>query len=165
MKHIISILVVALVLSGCATTPAHSGAWSAQDFAKASDPEMEEIAAVCLRESFKRARSDRPPTVYYIYVRGADWRKVVARARIEAPGVILRGPQDYFWSDEGYRDRETGLRAYSIGIEKEPTKPGETRVFLTWSAGTGQGFSSRFYRFEKKNGAWVIVETIQGPVS
>jgi hypothetical protein len=154
-----------IALSGCASVPSALDAWKGEDFARASDAETVEIAAACLRHNFTGRRVADKPSVIYLDVKNADWRAVVGRAKLEFTNILFRGDQDHLWSDVGFRDRETGLRAVMWSIEVKRLGSEQAQVFESFNRGTNLGSSSNHLILEKRDGAWKVTNEAQGPTS
>jgi hypothetical protein len=148
-----------LSLAGCASPPTSPKVWKTDDFARASNPEMVDIAAACLQHRFASLRSWPGDFLYYLHVQNADWRAVLDRVDNPILKTFVYGSRDHFWGDDGYRDRATGLRVYTIGISLEGRLPlsGKAQVYVTLDVGTNLGGSGEIYTLEKKDGRWVVV--------
>ena len=128
---------------------------------------MVDIAAACLRHQFASVRSKPDTHLYYLQVQNADWRAVVQQAGIPVLRSFVFGSRDYFWSDQGYRDRETGLRVYILSISLEGRFPlaGKAQVYVTLGVGTNLGGSGDLYALEKKDGQWIVVSVVNQWIS
>jgi hypothetical protein len=152
-------IVLCIAVTGCSVVPPKRDAWQPADFARASNPEVVQIAAALLKQLFSDIRKVPDDRIYYVSILDADWKLVLEQTGLPLVKQFVFGYRDYFLSTDGLRDTATGLRVYTIHIDVQTALPssGPVEVYYVLSAGTGRGTSASMFTLERKDGEWIVV--------